>query len=62
MTVDNFYSSITGSIPLVNDSDGNMKLVETLDGGDHPEDYDRWRVSSNNVPRERMLKWLEEKI
>ena len=39
--IDNFYSSITGSIPLVNDSDGNMTPVEMIDGGDHSDDYNQ---------------------
>ena len=38
-----------------------MTPVETLDGGDHSDDYDRWRVSSNNVPRKRMLQIVRGK-
>ena len=59
--VDNFYSSLTGSMPLVNDSDGNITPVETLNGDKHSDDYDRWRASSNNAPRERMLQMAREK-
>ena len=55
------YSSLIGSILLVNDSDGNMKPVEKLDGGDHSDDYDQMRVSSNNKPLEHMLKIVREK-
>ena len=38
-----------------------MTPVKILNGGDHSEDYDRWRISSNNVPRERMLQIIREK-
>ena len=32
-----------------------------LDGGHHSDDHNRWRVSSNNVPRERILQTVREK-
>ena len=56
-----FYSSVTISIPLVNDSDGIMTPVEILDEDDHLDENDRWRASSSNAPRKRMLQIVREK-
>ena len=59
--VDYVYSSITSSIPLVNDSDRSTKPVEMLNGRDHYDDCNLWRASSSNASRERMLKTVIEK-
>ena len=59
--IDNFYSSITGSIPIVNDGQGNLMPNEILGGGNHTDDYDRWRVRVNDSPRDTMLKKVREK-
>ena len=58
--IDTFYSSIAGSIPVVNDGEGNLTPNKALGGGNHSDDYDRWRVSTNDAPRE-MLQMVREK-
>ena len=59
--IDKFYSSITGCVPVNSDGQGNLIPNELLGGGNHSDDYDRWRVSGNNSPRELMLKMVRDK-
>ena len=53
--INEFYSSITWSLPVVNNGEGNLTPNETLGEGNHSDDYDRWRVSTNNSPREKNI-------
>ena len=59
--IDRFYSLITGCVSLNSDGQGNLIPNELLGGGNCSDDYDCWRVSSNNCPQELILKILREK-
>ena len=59
--MDAFYCSITGSLTMVADGNGNALPKEILNGGEHSTDYNRRKVPSDNGPRERLLNMIVQK-
>ena len=59
---DAFYAAINGSITMDSDDNGNLLATEITYGGEHSDDFDRWRVVHNNLPiRDKILAIVRNK-
>ena len=56
-----FYAAISGSIGMDADANGNVFATEIAHGGEHSDDFDRWRVTNNNLPRDNILTIVRNK-
>ena len=59
--MDAFYCSVTSSLPMVADGNGNSLPKEILNGGEHSDGHNRRKVPTNNTPRERLLQIVTQK-
>ena len=53
--IDSFLSSVNGSTPIKEDSNGNCAPNKILSGGNYSDDFVRRKVPTNYIPRERTL-------
>ena len=50
-----FHAAVNGSIVMYNDYNGTVLATEITHSREHSDDFDRWRVMHNNLPRDEFL-------
>ena len=59
--IDAFCSAVSGSIPTANENEGNFLPKEMLGGRECADNYNRRKVPTSNISRDRFLKIIIDK-